>query len=387
MSAAVTVAQTEDSTSPGKNEPKDGALYQQRMKAWYPILHPVWVIGGLFVLGIVFIPVGMKLKSISDGVVELSYLYDSGKGSNDEPCSILEPNENKKCSVTFMVDRDMEPPTLVYYQIENFYQNHRKYYHSRDDSQLLGSTFQDPNSIAAKDCEPLNKLKNKENKDIKLNPCGLIANTLFNDVFTLTGGNNTDGETLVMLEEGIAWESDVQFKFKQPNGFKSEKCDSCDECLCESDWCGTSNTPYKDSDGTCWKYYYPDDDNTQYLYETYPMVVSPIEGVMNEHFIVWMRNAALPKFRKLYGFIDKKISKGTELTFEINSNWMVNRFKGSKTLVLSTTSMFGGRNPALGNYFIGVGIFCLVCGSLFGLKHYFKPRKLGDIKYLKYKEE
>ena len=65
MSAAVTVAQTEDSTSPGKNEPKDGALYQQRMKAWYPILHPVWVIGGLFVLGIVFIPVGKAIFMVN----------------------------------------------------------------------------------------------------------------------------------------------------------------------------------------------------------------------------------------------------------------------------------------------------------------------------------
>lgn len=382
MNAAGSVAQTEGSTSPGENEPKDGALYQQRMKAWYPILHPVWVICGLFVLGIVFIPVGVKLKSISDSVVELSKMYDSGIGSDKDLCSITKANENKKCNITFKVDRDMEPPTMVYYQIENFYQNHRKYFVSRDDSQLLGQLPKNQNPIDAKNCDPLNKLKNKQNETITLNPCGLVANTLFNDKFTLID------ENLVMLEEGIAWDSDVQFKFAQPTGFKYKECGSCDDddCICDSDsW--TCGTPYKDHNNTCWLYTYPNDDQTQYLYETYPMIISPIEGVLNEHFIVWMRSAALPKFRKLYGFIDKKISKGTELTFEVNANWIVNTFKGSKTLVLSTTSMFGGQNPALGNYFIGVGIFCLVSGFLFALKHIFKPRKLGDLKYLKYKED
>jgi len=386
MNAAGSVAQTESSTTPGENEPKDGALYQQRMKAWYPILHPVWVICGLFVLGIVFIPVGVKLKSISDSVVELSKMYDSGRGSDKDLCSITKANENKKCNITFKVDRDMEPPTMVYYQIENFYQNHRKYFVSRDDSQLLGGLPKNQNDIDAKNCDPLNKLKNKQNETITLNPCGLVANTLFNDKFTLID------ENLVMLEEGIAWDSDVQFKFAQPTGFKYKECGSCDDndCTCASDseWtCGTNSTPYKDHNNTCWLYTYPNDDQTQYLHETYPMIVSPIEGVLNEHFIVWMRSAALPKFRKLYGFIDKKISKGTELTFEVNANWIVNTFKGSKTLVLSTTSMFGGQNPALGNYFIGVGIFCLVSGFLFALKHFFNPRKLGDLKYLKYKED
>jgi len=383
MAADNSITPTDASLEPRPNDPKGGAVYQQRMKAWYPILHPVWVIAALLVIGVVFVPVGVRLKQISDDVVELSIKYDSGKGSDSDVCAITKPNQGKVCSHTFTVDRDMESPIMVYYQIENFHQNHRKYFQSRDDQQLLGKVGGQTKSVA-KDCDPLNKLGN-----ITLNPCGLIANTLFNDIFNLTSGNSSDGKPLKMLENGIAWESDLRFKFKQPDDFKSKACDSCDDCNCSlPEW--SCDTAYKeiDDDGkeVCHRYFYPEDSTTQYLHETYPMI-SPLKGVTDEHFVVWMRTAALPKFRKLYGFIDKDISKGTKLTFEIESNWIVDTFKGSKTLVLSTTSQFGGKNPALGNYFIGVGIFCLVCALLFGLKHYFNPRKLADRKYLKYKGE
>jgi hypothetical protein len=46
-------------------------------------------------------------------------------------------------------------------------------------------------------------------------------------------------------------------------------------------------------------------------------VVSPLEGVTNEHFIVWMRTAGLPNFRKPYGKIEKDLKKGQELNFTI----------------------------------------------------------------------
>ena len=39
-------------------EPKDTAIFQQRMKAWYPILDPKWVIVGLFGFGCLFVPLG-----------------------------------------------------------------------------------------------------------------------------------------------------------------------------------------------------------------------------------------------------------------------------------------------------------------------------------------
>jgi hypothetical protein len=40
------------------NRPPDVALAQQRIQAWHPVLDPVWVIIGLFYLGVILVPVG-----------------------------------------------------------------------------------------------------------------------------------------------------------------------------------------------------------------------------------------------------------------------------------------------------------------------------------------
>ena len=127
--------------------------------------------------------------------------------------------------------------------------------------QLLGATTQ--TQIEADACYPLNKLGN-----ITLNPCGLIANTLFNDVFTLTSGSS-GGAPLVMVETGIAWESDLKFMFAQPDGFYFGDCPgACDETCCEGEeW--SCKLPYQDpvNETKCYRYFYPNDNTTQYLYE------------------------------------------------------------------------------------------------------------------------
>ncbi len=233
-------------------------------------------------------------------------------------------------------------------------------------------------------CEPLNKIGN-----ITINPCGLVANTFFNDVIKLSPGiADADGNELYFEEKGIAWQSDLNFKFNQPEGFDSEPCKSCNDtdCVCTGKW--TCKEPYREKNtDVCWKYHYPNDDTVQYLYETYDGIISPLEGVEDEHFIVWMRVAAKPRFRKLYGFLKQPVKAGTTLTFNITSNWDVKSFKGTKSLIVTTTSMFGGKNPKFGQAFIGVGALCLALGLFFGIKHIVRPRRLAEKKYLRYKEE
>lgn len=324
---------------------------------------------------------GVKLRSMSNNVAEMYQKYDS-YGDPNPVCGIgSTANAGKKCQIEFVAPRDMEPPVLIHYEVDNFYQNHRRYITSRDDTQLLGSIEQ--TEYSASFCEPLVKLGN-----VTLNPCGLQANTLFNDVITLQSGNDTDGFPLVMVEEGIAWQGDLEFKYRQPDGFRYETCTSCDDCSCDGpDWSCEDRGPYIDPDGICHRYFYPNDNTTQYLHETYPMVVSPIEGVLNHHFVVWMRAAALPKFRKLYGWIDQHVAEGTVLKFEVEANWEVQSFRGGKALVVSDSHTFGGKNEELANNFIIVGGMCMFFAIIFGLKHTFRPRKLADKEYLLYKED
>lgn len=283
-------------------------------------------------VGAVFIPVGIVLKGASDSVVEVKVQYD-GDGSEVASCMLATPGQSRQCTVNVEVSEDMEPPVYVYYQLEDFYQNHRRYVKSRDDTQLDG-TIKGSGSLS--DCDPL--IRSPVNNKI-LHPCGLIANSYFNDTFTVTSGE-------VMDETGIAWSSDKD-KFK------------------------------KVSPSAVAEY----NDTHQFIEQTYPNSISS-EGVEDEHFIVWMRTAALPTFRKLYGKIDSKITKGTTVSFSVNSQFNVQSFKGTKSLVLSTTSWLGGKNPFLGWAYIIVGALCVGLALVFAGKELWHGRELGDPTYL-----
>lgn len=93
------------------------------------------------------------------------------------------------CLISFEIERDMKAPVFVYYQLDNFYQNHRRYVQSRSDAQLRGDA-----SASITDCAPLKSTGVAVVKynstattplvstpgNYTLNPCGLIANSLFN---------------------------------------------------------------------------------------------------------------------------------------------------------------------------------------------------------------
>lgn len=91
---------------------------------------------------------------------------------------------------------------------------------------------------------------------------------------------------------------------------------------------------------------------------------------MAEHFIVWMRTAGLPNFRKLFGRIDQDLDVGTySVTVSVNSFgktlYDVSMFNGSKSFVLSTTNVMGGRNYFLAICYIVVGALCLMFAVIF----------------------
>lgn len=173
--------------------------------------------------------------------------------------------------------------------------------------------------------------------------------------------------TSVVLEENnIAIPTDRNALYKQVSGFYSAEvsgpdvpCNGTTESKMPDD-CKTYQDP---NTGTWYKFYYPNDDTVQYLYESYPNQISPIDGVTDQHFIVWMRTEALPTFRKLYGKIPGNLgSEGGKFVVNVTANFEVNSFKGKKSLVISNLGGFGGKNPFPGQVFITLGTFSLVFG-------------------------
>ncbi|KAI6866847.1 hypothetical protein KC318_g19624, partial [Hortaea werneckii] len=57
-------------------------------------------------------------------------------------------------------------------------------------------------------------------------------------------------------------------------------------------------------------------------------------------------------------------------------------YDGTKSLLLSTHTVMGGRNPFLGIAYIVVGGLCILLGAMFTVTQLVKPRKLGDHSYL-----
>lgn len=187
-----------------------------------------------------------------------------------------------------------------------------------------------------------------------------------------------------MDEDGISWSTDDDLKYQQPSGFVSSLVesptgsDSCEDIL-GSKYSDCKN--YTDSSGDMYFYHYPHDDKVQYLYETFTQI-SPILGVTDEHFINWMRTAGLKDFRKLYGKIDKDIAAGDQLNFDLELNFDVSDYSGSKSLIVTNFGSMGSKNKALGILYIVVGSLSISIGTVFALKRFVRPRLLGDIREL-----
>ena len=129
--------------------------------------------------------------------------------------------------------------------------------------------------------------------------------------------------------------------------------------------------------------------------------------MMDPDFIVWMRTAGLPSFRKLNTVIDQDLEEGT-YTVQIKNGefgivgagtdpgnafthdaqtslYPVKNFDGAKYIVLSTTSWIGGKNAFLGYSYIVVGVICVVLAIAFLVKDRLSPRDPGTAPYINHK--
>lgn len=316
-------------------KPKYSKFSQQELPAWKPILTPGWVIATFTVIGIIFVPIGLVSLFSSESVEEAVFRYDDMCLPSSHVANALEyiKNDatNKTCTKKWIVEHKMKAPIFIYYQLDNYYQNHRRYVKSRNDKQLRnkGAEWETNN------CYPEDKTKGNE----PIVPCGLIAWSLFNDTYRFSMSN----KDLNVNKKNIAWGSDTRSKF------------------------GTNVYPKNFQGGEL--------IGGAKLNESKPLSEQ-------EDLIVWMRTAALPNFRKLYGKIEVDLDVNDEIEIEIENNYNTYEFGGKKMLVLSTTTWIGGKNPFIGMSYLFVGGLSLFCAIGFILLYVIKPRPLGDPSYL-----
>lgn len=174
-----------------------------------------------------------------------------------------------RCHIRFTIPEDMGAPVFFYYYLTNFYQNHRRYVESFNADQLKGHA-KSRSDISGSKCDPLDiddKGDGATNKPYY--PCGLIANSMFNDSFSQPRrlDVNSDDEFYTMTKDGVAWSSDKDL--------------------------------YEET-----KYNYTDVVPPPNWHDRYPdgyTEDNPIPDLKTwEAFQVWMRTAGLPTFSKLY---------------------------------------------------------------------------------------
>nr|XP_054775636.1 cell cycle control protein 50A-like [Lytechinus pictus] len=212
-------------------KPGNTAFKQQRLPAWQPILTAGTVLPMFFLVGIVFVPLGVGFLVTSNNVQEVildytracTYLNETNGTNTCIDFYTYPENENSSCTCTmkFELNTKIEGPIYMYYRLTNYYQNHRRYVNSRDDIQLLGKN---PLS-ASSDCSPYDQelriYSNTSQERITYAPCGAIANSLFNDTFNITfddDGELPSGKEVMLDRTNIAWSSDRRTKFRNPPG-------------------------------------------------------------------------------------------------------------------------------------------------------------------------
>ncbi|KAF9052760.1 cell cycle control protein [Panaeolus papilionaceus] len=372
----------------GWRRPANTAFKQQRLKAWQPILTPKTVLPTLFIIGIIFAPIGGLLIWGSSMVSEMTFDYtDCEKLTPSSPdnlqftplpnyrysyrlsddkvkitetphyafvnntgnSSVTDVSQELQCVVEFSVPMELKHSVFFYYKLTNFFQNHRRYVKSLNTDQLKGKDVS-AGDLEKSDCKPLATIDSKP-----IYPCGLIANSIFNDTFSTPMLLNPPGgaaaEPYNFSSSGIAWPGEAK-KYASKPGYPDL----------------SSIVPPPN-----WQKRFPNN----YTAENPP---PDLQG--DQHFQNWMRTAGLPTFTKLYGRNDNDAMKVGTYRVVIGLNFPVLPYKGTKSFVISTVSWIGGKNPFLGwAYVAASGVFVLLA-VLGTARHLIKPRRLGDMSLL-----
>lgn len=371
-----------EETKKSSRRPPENNFSQQRLAAFNPVFSARSVIPLLIILGIIFVPLGVAMWYASEQTQDISieytqcefeastdhwsaipweYVTYNVKNKTEIPPALWRlrkdlsyswQEEQNVCEIQFNVPVELKGSLYLFYHLKNFHQNHRRYAKSFSDDQIMGTaaSLNVVKNTAGINCDPLSTDANGK----ILYPCGLIANSLFNDTYasTLVAVNGTE-DNYAMTNQGIAWASNTQRYKKTKYNY-------------------TEIAPPPN-----WVKMFPDGYNA-----------TNVPDILTwEEFQVWMTTSAFADFRKLaLQNINDDLASGT-YQLDIGLHFPVVPYKGQKYVLLSQSTIMGGKNVFLGMLWIATGGVCLLLGIFVLIINFIKPRKAGDVNMLSWNRE
>ena len=120
---------------------KKSRFKQQNLPAWRPVPTIISIVIVFAVFGIIFIILGIILLIYSNKVKSAEVEYTD--------CDL-----NINCDKKITIEDDIDAPVFVYYQLNGFFQNSRRYVKSKEIDQLTGDDI-----TIHENCEPAEKNK------------------------------------------------------------------------------------------------------------------------------------------------------------------------------------------------------------------------------------
>ncbi|KAK0376386.1 hypothetical protein CLIM01_06261 [Colletotrichum limetticola] len=382
-----------DSTQLEKpRKPKATPFNQQRLKAWKPLLTPKSSIKIFLALGVVCLSLGVfwlvqnvKIREMRidytkcdeiESFNELEVMPPDNVRKRFKASSAGQPVDQWKrsnqsvtfdgvtknytlCTIEFFLPEDLQPPVLYYYRLTNFHQNHRLYVNSRHKDQLKGEAVS-LNSIKSSNCAPVasRNVAGSAEENI-VYPCGMIANSYFNDTFANPlripiGTNRTVPYNMTSV--GIA--KSVEKGLYQPSKYQVPvTAQSNDSVIVPPPG---------------WAERYPNGYHSGNMF-------NPAE---DESFMVWMRTSAASSFSKMAMRNKDEVMERGIYRLDVISHYPVRENRGTKSIIISTTSGIGRRNSFLGRSYLAMGTISMFFAFISALTLRYRPRRLADHDYL-----
>ncbi|XP_076974717.1 cell cycle control protein 50C-like isoform X2 [Tamandua tetradactyla] len=323
--------------------PDNTAMKQQQLPACHFHFSATRILTAFFAIGALCLVMGiiLILSSKSAKTIEINYTKICAN------CAKLQENafnfdKECTCSIPFYLPEKMQGNVYMYYKLYGFYQNLHRYIRSRSDSQLLGIDIKN-----VEDCAPFEKSHN----GTPIVPCGAIANSMFNDTIILSYNLNSAIHIKVpMLRSEITWWTDKYVKFQNPSSRNLSNA-----------FAGSTKPLYWSKPA----YELDEEDPGN-------------NGFINDDFIVWMRTAAFPTFKKFYRRLNRiqHFTEGLPAgNYSFNITYITS-FQGEKAVVLSTLTWDGGSGLFLGFAYTVTGAMTwLVLFSMIAAHLMLKKRK------------